>query len=356
MRRIFPFRRRDNSQAATPPGSLPVLAEHYQLALKLVNEYRMQGDCPLLALGTNGSPQRHADDCLAVGLASQWSRDGLKPYMRYSLAGGCQVNVSFSWQNTVTGSRGLTDMAGEIEEGVRALFGTVGQRRMLLDRMLRQLSIGIAWNRNHFVLYLTLEGDWVEYDQLPKIEGSLLRFSGRVKSGVRLNRAEDLAVDVWYDPPPQPLTEGQLLRVNAYDYGMIAGSLRQPPSEGYQWTENRGSTVVERLTQPEDIPANAPAPRDFDERQEVMQRAYYANEKPRRLEVTYPLVTCQEWRVSRDGFSVAADMGEIVGAKGAGVYTLALWAPLERRDGRLIISRYSMFVGMGDLSMVEDRR
>ena len=333
-----------------------MLAEHYQLALKLVNEFRMQGDCPLLVLGTNGSAQRHANDCLSLGLASQWSRDGLKPYMRYSLAGGYQVNVSFSWQNTVTGSRGQTDLAREIEESVRSLFGTVGQRRMLLDRMLRQVSIGIAWSRNHFVLYLTFEGDWVEYDQLPTINGSLLRFSGRVKNGVRLNRSEDLSVDVWYDPPPQPLTEGQLLRVNAYDYGMIAGSLRRPLSEGYEWTENRSSTIVERLTQPEDIPSNAPVPRDFNERQEVMQRAYYANETPRRLEATYPLITCREWNVSRDGFSVSADIGQLVREKGAGVYSLSLWAPMERRDGRLNISRYSMFVQPEDFSRQEDRR
>ena len=150
--------------------------------------------------------------------------------------------------------------------GINSLFSIMGFRRNLLDHLYRGVNIGMAWNRNHFVLILDYEGDYVEYDQLPTITGNILRCSGRVKNRARLQGEDDLAVDIWYDPLPQPLTVGQLLRVNAYDYGTIVASLRRPLSGGYQWTEDWGSIVVEGLTQPEAIPANAPVPVSLDER------------------------------------------------------------------------------------------
>ena len=169
-----------------------------------------------------------------------------------------------------------------------------------------------------------------------------------------LAASEDLSAELWYDPLPTPPTLGQLLRVNAYDYGTIVGGLRPAPPPGYQWNDDRATAIVERLTQPEDIPADAPAPGDFDRRMSLMRQAYYNNEVPRRLEVTYPLITCQEWTAGEGSFSVAADIGSILAANGPGVYTLALWAPTEGSEERTNISRYSIPVHAGDREQPND--
>ena len=347
MNRLFPFRRRQSETARHAAGPIPVPAGTYQRALTLINQQRRQGDSPLLGMGENDSAQRHAEHCLDMGLASQWSSDGLKPYMRYSRAGGYQANASFSWQNASSAASGLANLEREIEDGVHSLFRIVGHRTVLMDRVYRRVNIGIASSRNHFVLYLTLEGDWIEYRQVPTITGSILQFAGRSRNGVRLNAGEDLSAEIWYDPLPQPATLGQLLRVNAYDYGTIVAGLRPSPPPGYQWDEDRATAIVERLTQPGDIPADAPAPSDFNQRMALMQQAYYNNEAPSRLEVTYPLVTCGEWSASKGSFSVAADIGNVLAANGPGVYTLALWAPMGQREERTNISRYSMLVNAG---------
>ena len=78
------------------PTSIPVphlrhLAEkHYML--ELINQERDRLALPLLELGTNNAVQLHAESALEHCFSSHWGVDGLKPYMRYSLAGGYQSN------------------------------------------------------------------------------------------------------------------------------------------------------------------------------------------------------------------------------------------------------------------------
>ena len=112
----------------------------------------------------------------------------------------------------IAGTRFWTIIEREIETGINSLFSIMGFRRNLLDHLYQGVNIGMAWNRNHFVLTQDYEGDYVEYDRLPTITGNILRCSARVKNRARLQSEDDLAVDIWYDPLPQPLTVGLLLR------------------------------------------------------------------------------------------------------------------------------------------------
>lgn len=60
--------------------------------LALINaERRIAGLAPVV-LGDNDAAQLHAEASLENCFASHWGLDGLKPYMRYSLAGGYQSN------------------------------------------------------------------------------------------------------------------------------------------------------------------------------------------------------------------------------------------------------------------------
>ena len=60
--------------------------------LALINaERRIAGLAPVV-LGDNDAAQLHAEASLEGCFGSHWSLDGLKPYMRYSLADGYQSN------------------------------------------------------------------------------------------------------------------------------------------------------------------------------------------------------------------------------------------------------------------------
>ncbi len=60
--------------------------------LELINEERAKAGVQPVTLGDNIAAQLHAESSLANCFSSHWGVDGLKPYMRYSLAGGYQSN------------------------------------------------------------------------------------------------------------------------------------------------------------------------------------------------------------------------------------------------------------------------
>ena len=61
--------------------------------LGLVNNIREDEGLPPVLLGNNIAAQLHAERSLKDCISGHWGTDGLKPYMRYSLAGGIQANA-----------------------------------------------------------------------------------------------------------------------------------------------------------------------------------------------------------------------------------------------------------------------
>ena len=63
-----------------------------QHALGLINAERMKAGIGPLSFGSKNAAQLHAESSLSNCVSGHWGADGLKPYMRYALAGGYQVN------------------------------------------------------------------------------------------------------------------------------------------------------------------------------------------------------------------------------------------------------------------------
>ena len=63
--------------------------------LEIINENRTAAGLAPLVLGDNAAAQLHAEASLEGCFLSHWDPNGLKPYMRYSLAGGYQSNSSY---------------------------------------------------------------------------------------------------------------------------------------------------------------------------------------------------------------------------------------------------------------------
>ncbi len=317
---------------------------HYRFMLQLINRERRNAGVPALVLGNNPVAQDHADSCLTTGAGSHWGSNGLKPYMRYSRAGGYQKNAENWFLGEYEGLTGIGAIPREITKAMKSLMNSPGHRETILDQWYRKVNIGLSWSHNSFVAIQHFEGDFVEYQRLPSLAKGRLSFFGTMRTGVELSSDDALSVDVWFDPIPKQLTLGQLIRANAYDAGTIVASIRRPLPDGYFWPICQGSTDVRSLPRPGGFAPNSTVPSSIVERGAILAKAYENNKVVRSNLVTYPFVTADYWRLGQESFFVSADMNAVLNAHGPGVYSIMLWALFSGTDERVNISHYSVFV------------
>lgn len=317
--------------------------------LELINAERGKAGIGAVVLGDNIAAQLHADASLANCSSSHWGSDGLKPYMRYSLAGGYQSNGEngHGLDYCIKASDGYRVDNGirqEIKDAMAGWMDSPGHRRNILDHTHQKVNIGIAWDRYNTVMYQHFEGDYAEYDQLPAITDGMLTLSGRTKNGARLNGARDLGVQVYYDQPPGPLTRGQLARTYCYDNGRKVAGLREPLTGGYYWPTDEFTTTHDPCPSPYDVPADTPEPRSHNEAHRAWEEAYSASQLRGTQTIAVPWLTAKEWSVRANAFVVKADISDILRRNGNGVYSVMVWGNLAGQD--LVISQYSVFYGI----------
>ena len=331
------------------PGSAPTPhsaahlrhLEDKQYMLQVINAERTNSGLNPVVLGDNNAAQLHAEAALENCFSSHWGVDGLKPYMRYSLAGGYQSNGENGFGSDYCikpsdGYRAIASINQEVREAVEWLMGSPGHRANILRPFHKKVNIGLAWDRYNFKAYQHFEGDYVQYDSLPSIIGTVLSLSGRVKNGAQLKNPDDLSVQIYYDPPPHLLTRGQLALTYCYDNGLPVAALRQPLHGRSYWGTDEFTYEYQPCPNPYGIPPNAPEPTSHDEAHEFWQAAYEASQRARQASITVPWITASEWQASTD-FSVTADIGNLP----AGVYTIVVWAMLGGE--REVVSEYSIF-------------
>ena len=166
-----------STQAVGPQAHLKHLEEK-EYMLTLINAEREKAGVDPVVLGDNIATQLHADASLENCFFSHWGIDGLKPYMRYSLAGGYQSNGENALGNhycitalsqSPAGFRynPLEGIEQEIRQAMEAWMGSPGHRRNILDRWHKRVNIGLAWDRYNIRAYQHFEGDYIQYEELP---------------------------------------------------------------------------------------------------------------------------------------------------------------------------------------------
>ena len=315
--------------------------------LELVNVERSRAGLAPVALGDNVAAQVHAENELAGCYSSHWDSDGLKPYMRYSLAGGYQRSaeniVGFDYCTTESDNAPpITDINAKVSQAIKTWMGSVGHRDTILKPEYRKLNVGIAWDRYNFHAVQQFEGDYIDYDQLPTISNGVLRLSGTVKNGLSFRNKNDLFGLILHDPPPHALTRGQIARTYCYDYGRTVAALRPPPDHGSPYPDNAYTTPrTTSCPDPYDVPADAAGPTSKDEAVSFWQAAKEAS-VAQTVELLVPWVDADHWiATSAYGVAVDADLSGILAANGPGVYTVALWGKLNGED--VVFSVYSIF-------------
>ena len=312
---MTPQRRRDNSPFRPNAPPLPVGPEYYDRALELVNYFRMQGNAPFVEMGRVPAAQRHADDCLAMGMSSQWNLDGLKPYMRYSLAGGYQATSVFSWSRPEPA--GITDLELMIEEGspgCSRLWGTAASSWTLCTAGSTSASRGtsgiLCWLSNwrgitsslmaarhqqwHSCLCRKGQERGAAAEPCGPVGRCLVRPAAKAAHRGTTAAGERL----------RPRNRRRQSEASAAGRAVLAGRL--------------GAMTIERHAAPEDFPPDSPVPSNPEEIRALLQEAYHRGERPRRVQASFPRVTCGRWDVSSDGFAVAADIGGVWREYGAG--------------------------------------
>ena len=334
---------------STPKPPLPPDQRHHDYKtymLELINAERRKAAVSPVTLGDNIAAQLHAENSLANCFSGHWGVDGLKPYMRYSLAGGYQSN-----SENGSGSdycikasdryRALDSIKAEIREMMNGWMNSPGHRRNILDQWHNKVNIGLAWDKYNISGYQHFEGAYVLYEHLPEITSGTLSLSGSAINGLRFSGREELGLQIYYDPPPDSLTRGQISRTYCYDSGLPIAAFRYPLTGNSFWTEERFTKRYSSCPDPYGISPGARAPSSPDEAHRFWQQAYAASQTQSEQTATVPWITASKWTARGTDFSVTAKINQLLSKYGPGVYTVLLWGEIGGED--VPISEYSIF-------------
>ena len=272
---------------STPTPLLPPHLRHLsekEYMLQLINIERQRVGASPVVLGTNNAAQLHVESALENCFSSHWGMDGLKPNHRYNLAGGYQANGEngHGLDYCIKASERyapIESIREEIREAMAGWMRSQGHRRTLLDPFYRRVNIGIAWDRYNEAMLQHFEGDYVKYGHSPSLAGGVVSLAGQVKNGVSFTDPTDLGIQVFYDPPPHPLTRGQLSRTYCYDSGLLIASLREPLTGGYDYPSDQGRMTTSTCPDPYDISPDARPAKSVSDALRLWQQAYDAGTK-----------------------------------------------------------------------------
>ena len=239
-----PTPRRTNTPTPAPGPAAQRNLEEKKYMLELINEERRKAGVTTLTLGDNRAAQLHAETSLAGCFSSHWGMDGLKPYMRYTLAGGQQSNgenwtgLSYCIKES-DGYRGNGTPRSEIRQAMTWLMNSPSHRRNILNPSHRKVTIGLAWDPYNFNTIQHFEGNYIKYSQTPAIRNGILSMSGWTRNGAEARDGKDIGFQVSYDPPPHPLTRRQVSRTYCYGSGIPVALLRMPLTGGWHYNEDQ---------------------------------------------------------------------------------------------------------------------
>ncbi len=338
------------SDTTTEPPRLRNVAEKRHM-LELINEARSSAGIPPVTMGTNNVAQIQADQLLEDCISSHWGTDGLKPYMRYSLAGGYQVNgENFSGHNECGLADTLLNWNADpmemVADSVEGLLDSPGHRETMLSPEYWKVNLGLAWDRNVFKVVQHFEGDYVEMDALPVIVDEALEVAGRLNVGHEFTGRFPMLALINYDPAPKRLNAGQLARTYCYGHGEGIRAFIPPSRLLRDDFEITHSLVEAECVDPYKLSRSVAEPESQEESLRMFQESKDRSELVRETELTLSVRKARELTVNGREFYLKADMTELLDEYGPGVYTVVLIAELEeksRGEPDTVISEYSIF-------------
>ena len=321
-----------------------------ELMLQLTNEHRSIVGVQPVRLGSNTAAQLHAEAALQGCYSSHWDRWGLKPNHRYTLTGGTGADGengrgSDYCITSGQGYRPIDDMHREVADAVQGWMASPGHRRNLLDPAHTILNVGIAHDRFNVVLFQHFSSDYVSYTTKPTIDSEgVLTLQGMV-SGATLSLGDTVNVQITYDPPPTPLTRGQL----AYTYSLCNPSavayVVEPLLPGWSFStpDVRTDSYVVRCVDPYQTPADRPTPNSPEQAHSFWASAKAASESAQTVITQERRIVADRLDITKSAFDIRADLTTVLKEHGPGIYTVLLWGKPNHMWEPTPLSEQSLF-------------
>lgn len=193
--------------------------------------------------------ESHCREMLAHGYVSHWNTRGLKPYHRFSFAGGTDA-ISENCSGSDASHdvyRSVGDVTAGVLESHAAMLGEIppddGHRRTILNPANTHVGIGLAFNRRAVRMTQEFVQRHVEVKSVPPATlrvGEQFLLRGRVLSPA--HRAKSIAV--YFEPYPRPLSLDELHRTSSYGFPNEVDYEFPVCSPGRRYTDGSTGTVV----------------------------------------------------------------------------------------------------------------
>jgi uncharacterized protein YkwD len=253
----------DGAKVTGPALDEAALDEIRAALLKAINDDRMVAGLPPVTLDEDLTRlgNAHCREMVRGRFASHWTPDGLKPYHRYSLAGGSghhEQNVA--WRRDSRGygdaERALADCLDSHAQMMAERPPNDGHRRTILSGKVDRVGIGLATEGEYLAFTHEFASDAVRF-----LEPMSRRADpkGRVKVAVEVPAGHELSMVVLRrERPPEPLTGTQLMARGSYGYeGEDVLHLRPMLEPGWHYSdgsrgelERRGSVYSGEFVMP----------------------------------------------------------------------------------------------------------
>jgi hypothetical protein len=205
--------------------------------LRRINDERRALDLSEVRLGDNVAASRHAESMFSNKFGGHWGLDGLKPYMRYTLAGGTGEE-SENVRGVSPSDSGVcyeqTRYVDQIEIAHSAFMESPGHRATVLDPRNEIANLGIFCDLVQCAVDEQFEHSWLTFVDKPVITNGILKFGANARPDFVLRY-----VRVTYDPPPRAVSGQQIDRTYCYDEGapvlIIYAGDRSPQTTLWTW-------------------------------------------------------------------------------------------------------------------------
>ena len=321
-----------------------------QLMLRLTNQHRAHSGVPPVRLGQNPAAQIHAEEALKGCYTAHWDRWGLKPNHRYTMMGGTGADSENGAGSSYCIKPGdnyaaNSAMEKEVAETVQGWMDSPGHRRSLLDPAHTVLNIGIAWDKYNTNMVQHFSSDYIQYEVKPNISpDGILRLSGQV-SRATLEIGDSVSIQIYHDPPPKPLTQGQLANTYALCNSRQVGYVVEPLGLNQFYTSPEVRTQIQefKCVDPYETNPNRQAPKNNDEAHQAWADAKLASSKGSSKKTEVRQIIAKRFNISRGEFNIRADLTPILRKNGPGIYSILLWGRPLHMSESTPLSEQSIF-------------
>ena len=315
------------------------------ILLDQLNQARQSYSLPTLRMGTNPAAQLHAEDTAAHCYSAHWDKWGLKPNHRYTLTGGAGADQEIIHAPRYCESQSQTSEANPEEKAkeiTQAWLQTPEYQAFLLDPAHTTINIGFSTEEpGNLALVHHFTSDYVQYTVRPSIDQSGVFRLEATLSGATFSPKATLPLEIDYEPPPRPLTKGQLHSTFSLCPPKAAALIHHPNEE----TDNAIIEIEQSFhcLDPQGVPADTPAALTKDQSDQQLDVARRMSEVKRTR--IYPVleIPAQELSLTNNYIRVSGDLNHLLTTHGPGIYTITLKGKPDQGSTPTAISRQAMF-------------